>query len=87
MLRRLLVRGGLLLGVAAHATVPGSGELPPHDRTGPTQGAVSLDPDVVYRVSGLVAAVALRQRFRDTGKDWPEGDYLLPLPPRGSDRL
>ncbi|MEO6800374.1 MAG: marine proteobacterial sortase target protein [Rhodanobacter sp.] len=80
-LRHLLVLGGLLFGLAARATVPGSGELRLHDRAGHSQNLASLDTDVDYHVSGLVAEVQVRQQFRNTGKDWLEGDYLLPLPP------
>ncbi len=79
-LRNLLALGGLLLGLAAHAGTPGSGELRLHDRAGHAQSLASLDTDVDYRVSGLVAEVQVRQQFRNTGKDWLEGDYLLPLP-------
>ena len=77
----LLILGGLLLALAAHATTPGSGELRLHDRAGHSQNLASLDTDVDYHVSGLVAEVEVRQQFRNTGKDWLEGDYLLPLPP------
>ena len=79
-LRQLLVLGGLLFGVAAHASAPGSGELRLHDRVGHGQSLASLDTDVDYHVSGLVADVQVRQQFRNTGKDWLEGDYVLPLP-------
>ncbi|OOG57769.1 marine proteobacterial sortase target protein [Rhodanobacter sp. B05] len=77
----LLVLGGLLFGLAAHATAPGSGELRLHDRGGHGHSLASLDTDVDYRISGLVAEVQVRQQFRNAGKDWLEGDYLLPLPP------
>ena len=80
-LRHLLVLGGLLFGLAAHATAPGSGELRLHDRAGHDHSLASLDTDVDYRISGLVAEVQVRQQFRNAGKDWLEGDYLLPLPP------
>jgi Ca-activated chloride channel homolog len=79
-LRRLLALGGLLFGMAAHAAAPGSGELRLHDRAGRVQSLASLDTDVEYHVSGLLAEVQVRQQFRNTGKDWLEGDYLLPLP-------
>ena len=79
-LRHLLVLGGLLFGLAAHASTPGSGELRLHDHSGYEHSLASLDTDVDYHVSGLVAEVQVRQQFRNTGKDWLEGDYLLPLP-------
>ncbi|MEO8810878.1 MAG: marine proteobacterial sortase target protein [Rhodanobacter sp.] len=80
-LRQLLVLGGLLFGLAAHATAPGSGELRLHDHAGHGHDLASLHTDVDFRVSGLVAEVQVRQQFRNTGTDWMEGDYLLPLPP------
>jgi Ca-activated chloride channel family protein len=79
-LRHLLALGGLLFGMTAHASTPGSGELRLHDQAGHVQSLASLDTDVEYRVSGLVAEVQVRQQFRNTGKDWLEGEYLLPLP-------
>jgi Ca-activated chloride channel family protein len=78
-LRRLFALGGLLFGIGVHAAAPGSGELRLHDRAGHVQSLASLDTDVEYHVSGLVAEVQVRQQFRNAGKDWLEGDYLLPL--------
>lgn len=80
-LRHLLALGGLLLVFAAHAETAGSGELQLHDSAGHSQSLASLDTDVEYHVNGLVAEVQVRQQFRNAGKDWLEGDYLLPLPP------
>lgn len=80
-LRPLLVWAGLLLGLSVHAATPGSGELRVRDRAGNPINLLSLDTDVEYRVSGLVAEVQVRQQFRNAGKDWVEGEYLLPLPP------
>lgn len=79
-LRLLLLLVGLLSGLAAQATTPGSGELRWRDASGHMQTLASLDTDVEYKVSGLVAEVQVRQQFRNTGKDWLEGQYLLPLP-------
>lgn len=81
----LLLFAGLLFagpsfGLAAHATEPGSGELRWRDASGQLQALASLDTDVEYKVSGLVAEVQLRQQFRNSGKDWLEAQYLLPLP-------
>lgn len=80
-LRHLLALGGLLLVFAAHADTAGSGELQLHDSTGHSQSLASLDTDVEYHVNGLVAEVQVRQQFRNAGKEWLNGDYLLPLPP------
>ncbi|MDA3913962.1 VIT domain-containing protein, partial [Oleiagrimonas sp.] len=38
------------------------------------------DTDVHYRVDGLIADVVVHQRFRNTGKNWLQGEYMLPLP-------
>ncbi|MGY3039877.1 Ca-activated chloride channel family protein [Rhodanobacter sp. TND4EL1] len=79
-LRYLLLLAGLLFGLAAHATEPGSGELRWRDASGHLQTLASLDTDVEYKVSGLIAEVQVRQQFRNTGKNWLEAQYLLPLP-------
>lgn len=83
-LRSLMAITIVLLALPVHATTdvasPGSGELRLHDKTGRSQSLASLDTDVEYHVSGLVAEVQVRQKFRNNGKDWLEGDYLLPLP-------
>ncbi|MFC5436407.1 marine proteobacterial sortase target protein [Rhodanobacter umsongensis] len=79
-LHRLLALGCLLFSIATHASAPDSGELRLHDQAGRMQSLASLDTDVEYHVSGLVAEVQVRQQFRNTGKHWLEGDYLLPLP-------
>lgn len=47
------------------------------------QGAVpapALHTDVQMQVSGLLARVKLRQRFRNPGSDWAEAVYVFPLP-------
>ncbi|RAP59693.1 marine proteobacterial sortase target protein [Oleiagrimonas sp. MCCC 1A03011] len=59
---------------------PGSGELRLIDAGGVAHVQASLDTDVAYRVDGLVADVTVHQRFRNDGKDWMQGEYLLPLP-------
>ena len=83
-LRSLMAFAIVLLALPVHATTdvasPGSGELRLHDRAGNSQSLASLDTDVEYHVSGLVAEVQVRQQFRNSGRDWLEGDYLLPLP-------
>ena len=78
---RLLL--GLVLALSAlagHAATPGSGELRLRDASGRVHSLASLDTTVSYEVNGLVAEVELHQRFRNAGKDWLEGEYLLPLP-------
>lgn len=48
--------------------------------------ATRLDTDVEMRISGLVADVRVRQRFRNDGSDWAEGVYVFPLPENASVR-
>ncbi|HET8899145.1 MAG TPA: marine proteobacterial sortase target protein [Rhodanobacteraceae bacterium] len=73
----------MLLAIAsglACAGEPGSGELRLLDKAGQVHEMASLDTRVDYRVNGLVAEVAVHQRFQNTSQDWLEGQYLLPLP-------
>ena len=50
--------------------------------------APTLRSDVHIRVSGQVARVKVRQRFRNPSKVWLEGIYVFPLPERSAvDRL
>ncbi len=70
----------LLLSGVAQAAEPGSGELRLLDKAGTSHELASLDTSVDYRVNGLVAEVAVHQRFRNDSGQWLEGQYLLPLP-------
>ncbi len=70
----------LFLGGVAQAVEPGSGELRLLDKAGTRHELASLDTNVDYRVNGLVAEVAVHQRFRNDSGQWLEGQYLLPLP-------
>lgn len=71
----------LACAVRAQTVEPGSGELLVHDRNGNAQELASLDTAVDFRVSGMVAEVAVHQRFHNDSGAWLEGEYLLPLPP------
>lgn len=42
--------------------------------------ATLMNTDVDIRISGLVARVAVRQEFENTGSEWSEGIYVFPLP-------
>lgn len=64
----------------SHAQAPGSGELRLLDEQGTRHDLVSLDTDVRYRVDGLVAEVAVHQRFGNDSGARLHGQYLLPLP-------
>ena len=70
----------LVLGSVAQAVEPGSGELRLLDKAGTSHELASLDTQVDYHVNGLVAEVAVHQRFRNDSGTWLEGQYLLPLP-------
>ncbi|MES9877001.1 MAG: marine proteobacterial sortase target protein [Candidatus Sedimenticola sp. PURPLELP] len=56
-------------------------------------GGVSVDApmlktDVEMDVSGMIARVSVRQRFRNPDKEWVEGEYVFPLPEKAAvDRM
>lgn len=50
--------------------------------------ATTLDTDVDMAVNGLIARVAVRQRFENTGSEWREAVYVFPLPEKAAvDRM
>ena len=50
--------------------------------------APTLSSDVVIDISGEIARVNIRQRFRNPSEVWLEGVYVFPLPERAAvDRL
>jgi Ca-activated chloride channel family protein len=50
--------------------------------------ATLMNTDVLMNVNGLVARVAVRQEFRNEGKEWVEGVYVFPLPDKAAvDRM
>jgi Ca-activated chloride channel family protein len=50
--------------------------------------ATLMDTDVSMDINGLVARVAVRQRFRNEGSEWVEGVYVFPLPDKATvDRM
>lgn len=57
-------------GSGLHLTTPAAGY------TAATQLATEID----IEVTGIVARVEVRQRFRNPGNDWVEGVYVFPLP-------
>lgn len=68
-----LKRGSLLLRLASG---------------GVARQAPLLRTDVTMQVSGMLARVSVRQRFRNPGTGWVEGTYVFPLPERAAvDRL
>lgn len=71
-----------LLGSAAlspNATAD-SGTLSITRTDGSHVDVASLDTTVDIAIHGLVAEVRVKQRFRNTGEFWQQGQYLLPLP-------
>jgi Ca-activated chloride channel family protein len=42
--------------------------------------ATRMNTDIDLRVSGIVARVAVKQRFLNDGSEWVEGVYVFPLP-------
>lgn len=58
------------------------------DLTKDVFAAPTLSSDVVIDISGDIARVNVRQRFRNPSKVWMEGVYVFPLPERSAvDRL
>ncbi len=50
--------------------------------------ATLLNTEVSMKISGLVARVTVKQRFRNNSPDWVEGVYVFPLPDRAAvDRM
>lgn len=47
---------------------------------GVARQAPMLKTDVAMQVSGMLARVAVSQRFRNPGSEWVEGTYVFPLP-------
>jgi Ca-activated chloride channel family protein len=50
--------------------------------------SVALDTDIAVDVTGMVARIDVRQKFRNGGRAWVEAVYRFPLPPGAAvDRL
>ena len=58
----------------------GAGTLLFQTRDGGFDSAVPIATDLRISVAGVVARVAVAQRFRNTSADWLEALYVLPLP-------
>lgn len=52
--------------------------------SGDWRRSVALDTRVDFRIRGLLAEVAVHQRYRNDSGEWLEGRYLLPLPGDGA---
>ncbi|WP_257387298.1 marine proteobacterial sortase target protein [Tahibacter caeni] len=80
MLRSLFAAA--LLGLAAFAlpAAADSGSLQVLRSDGSRTAVASLDTTVDIVIHGLVAEVRVKQRFRNVGSAWQQGEYLLPLP-------
>ncbi len=71
-----------LLGAAAFAlpAAADSGSLQVQRSDGSRADVASLDTSVDLAIHGFVAEVRVKQRFRNDGDAWQQGEYLLPLP-------
>ena len=67
---------------------PLNGFFFPSGPDGTALEAPQLDSDVRINVSGMIARVAVRQRFTNPSDSWQEGIYVFPLPEKSAvDRL
>jgi Ca-activated chloride channel family protein len=46
--------------------------------------AMVVNTEIEMTINGLIARVAVRQSFENTGTDWAEGLYVFPLPPQAA---
>lgn len=79
---RIALAAFLIPGIAAHAQPPDFSEGGLYFRT-PAAGfvqATQLTTAFEIDVVGIVARVAVKQRFRNQSSDWIEGIYIFPLP-------
>ncbi len=79
-LRTLLAFALLAVLAAAQPALADSGALSVVNADGSHADVASLDTTVDLQIHGLIAEVRVRQRFRNAGVAWQEGQYLLPLP-------
>lgn len=57
-----------------------TGSLQITQADGSLRAVASLETSVDLQIRGLIAEVQVKQRFRNEGAAWQEGNYLLPLP-------
>lgn len=68
--------------------MPPMGLFFPSGPDGAALEAPQLNSDVRITVTGMIARVALRQRFTNPSENWQEGIYVFPLPEKSAvDRL
>lgn len=79
LVRGLLLPGLLLAGPGAAGAAPDPWGLEFHG-DGRSLRTVALDTDIVADVTGTIARIDVRQRFRNTGGAWSEAIYRFPLP-------
>lgn len=79
-LRTFLVLALLTAVMAAQPALADSGALRIVHADGSRTDVASLDTTVDLQIHGLIAEVRVKQRFRNAGAAWQEGQYLLPLP-------
>lgn len=67
---------------------PLTGLFFPSGPNGAALEAPQLNSDVRINISGMIARVAVRQRFTNPSESWQEGIYVFPLPEKSAvDRL
>ncbi len=76
LLRGLLLPGLLLAGPGAAGAAPDPWGLEFHG-DGRSLRTMALDTDIVADVTGTIARIDVRQRFRNTGGAWSEASYPL----------
>ena len=88
-----LVLAGLVFGWRlAHAAgeagadETGAGQLLLKTGTGSHKPAVMLQSSADFRISGMIATVAVTQSFRNNSGNWAEAVYVFPLPEQSAVR-
>lgn len=79
-LRFLLAAAVFAAAAFAPPTSADSGALRIVRADGSRGDVASLDTSVDLSIHGFVAEVRVKQRFRNDGVAWQQGEYLLPLP-------
>ncbi|MBL8299699.1 MAG: marine proteobacterial sortase target protein [Rhodanobacteraceae bacterium] len=79
-LRHLFSAALIWAAALAQTAAADSGALSITRADGSHREVASLDTSVDLAIHGLVAEVRVKQRFRNNGEHWQQGQYLLPLP-------
>ncbi|HSX61967.1 MAG TPA: marine proteobacterial sortase target protein [Tahibacter sp.] len=79
-LRFVFAAAVLAAAALFHVARADSGALHATDAGGSRLEVASLDTTAELEIHGLVAQVRVKQRFRNDGARWQQGEYVLPLP-------